>query len=106
MLAELLEFLLHGNNCKQAVAYNCECRKALLQVALDQGKWATAIHLIPTADPIAKSMFGGEEEELVWVHGCRKATTDLKTKAMQKMSGEMDEEGQPTGEAAGKENNI
>ena len=54
--------------------------KCLHQVALDHGDWSTAQWLLPTPDPSGRSDFGGDEQELRWIHAYKKSMKDLKAK--------------------------
>ena len=67
---------------EHATALAVQLCKALLQVAIDGGNWTNAIWLLPFEDPLGQEEFGGEEEELAEIHAYRKATSELKTKAL------------------------
>ena len=82
LFAEAIELSKRGATDHLA-AYLCQCRKALLQVALDGGDWHHGALLVPTPDPLAQQAFGGEEYELEAIHAYSKALRELKGKNSQ-----------------------
>ena len=94
-LSELLT-LQESGDTRQAIAFNIQLLKALHQVALDRGDWSSAALLIPSADPLAREAFGGEERELLEVHRYKKALRDLKEKHQTRDShDDSDDDGTP-----------
>ena len=83
VLCEILDALDPANarQVNWATALTVQGLKALLQVAFDGGTWATACLLLPIPDPMGKSEFGGDEEELEAIYDQRKALTALKKQA-------------------------
>ena len=56
----------------------CQLRKALLQMALDNGEWRKAQMLLLYEDPQAKPEWAGEAKELQAIHKHYKAIKQLK----------------------------
>ena len=53
------------------------------QVALDHGDWSTGQWLLPIPDPSGRSEFGGDEDELKWIHNYKKSLKDLRSRMAQ-----------------------
>ena len=62
-VSHILRLSLKAEN-RRAEAYLVQLLRALHQVALDGGTWATGSLLLPTRDPLFKQACGGTEEEL------------------------------------------
>eukprot|EP00929_Paragymnodinium_shiwhaense_P109643 TRINITY_DN7611_c0_g2_i2.p2 TRINITY_DN7611_c0_g2~~TRINITY_DN7611_c0_g2_i2.p2 ORF type:complete len:428 (-),score=116.78 TRINITY_DN7611_c0_g2_i2:726-1985(-) len=77
MFAEALE-LMEANKHVHARAYVIQCLKALHQTALDNGDWRHAALIVPTPDPLHRPAFGGDEQELSWIHAYHKSMKELK----------------------------
>jgi hypothetical protein len=90
LLNEIIQALDDGDS-NEAAMLAIQSAKALHQVALDKGDWSNALLMIPLSDPIGRADFGGEEEELVHVHGYRKALSDLKSKVKAEIEEETEE---------------
>ena len=54
--------------------------KCLHQVGIDHGDWSTAQWLLPIPDPSGRSEFGGDEDELTWIHAYKKSIKELRSK--------------------------
>ena len=71
--------------------------KSLHQVALDQGAWLSAQHLLPGGDPIDRVAFGGSHQEMEAIAGYHDAIRKLK-----RGQGSEDTKKEPKGKGAGK----
>ena len=77
--SEILEHMARGNH-QLAEGHLVQMLKALHQAALDKGQWKHASLLMPTADPLARVDFGGNESEMRKIHTFGKALSQLKEK--------------------------
>ena len=78
-LSEALH-LFDQQRAREANAYIVQVCEAIHQAALDGGQWETAASLTPTADPLRRPTFGGQEKELYAIHRHQKALKELKQK--------------------------
>ena len=80
ILCEMLDMLDPANirNVDGASALCVQSLKALLQVALDRGSWLTASLLLSVPEPMGRTEFGGDEDELEWIYDYRKALTAMR----------------------------
>ena len=77
MLSEVLQsWQSHRPAVAQAMLV--QALKALHQVALDKGDWASATLLWPGEDPTVGEHFGGSETEMRHVHSYRKSLSELR----------------------------
>lgn len=81
-LQEVIWLNLQGDHA-HATAFACQLSKALLQVALDGGDWTNALLLIPVPDVLEEVKFAGEEQEMIEVHGFRKAIREIDSRGAQ-----------------------
>ena len=82
MMSEVLQFLMAGK-VMHTTAYAVQSMKCMHQVALDKGDWGVTLHLLPTANPLEKAEFGGDEQELEFIHSYMKALRELKARGYQ-----------------------
>ena len=69
--------LLLDKDGPHGVAFLIQLSKAVHQVALDNGSWENAQHLLPCPDSLEDPTFGGLEHEMLRVQRYRKATKEL-----------------------------
>ena len=53
--------------------------KAIIQLSKDDGKWETAVLLLPYSDPNGGLDFGGTEAEMAAIYHYKKSSKELKT---------------------------
>jgi hypothetical protein len=75
--AVIFELMLRNKNL-EAQAYMAQYLRALHQCSLDGGQWGTAQHLLPRADPIDKTSFGGSHADLETISAYQDALRKLR----------------------------
>ena len=78
-IAELVQHFLEGR-VQHAAAYGALLLQALHQVALDQGDWSNAVHILPSPDPLGRAEFGAGETAMSEIAAYRRALKELKKK--------------------------
>ena len=76
-LSEVIQ-LLHAQKVTQAHGYIIQILKSLRQIAIDDGSWQNALHLLPTVNPIDRREFGGTHSELRQVFAYKKSLAQLR----------------------------
>ncbi len=66
--------------------------QSLHQVALDGGDWGSAALMLPTPDPLARQVFGGDEMMLSEIYSYKKAVRELQTRQGGRAEAHEDEE--------------
>ena len=79
-LSEALQ-MFHDSDPAHGIAMLVELHKALLQTALGGGDWSTSTLLLPTEDPLSKTVFGGESCELRNIYNYKKSLRELRSRA-------------------------
>ena len=79
IMAEVLQHMVDGR-MDHAAAHLVLGMQAIHQASPDQGTWSSAWLLLPTADPLARPVFGGSEQQMAEIANYRRALKDLQTK--------------------------
>ena len=78
MLGHILEKLEQGQT-EQAAATCVQALKAVHQTALDGGSWNCSTLLLPYEDPLARDLFGGDEDEMMATAAWNRGVRDLQS---------------------------
>ena len=78
MLSHILEKLEQGQT-EQAAATCVQALKAVHQTALDGGSWNCSTLLLPYEDPLARDLFGGDEDEMMATAAWNRGVRDLQS---------------------------
>ena len=77
-MSHVLE-LMQNRRVEEAAATAVQVLKAIHQTALDGGSWNSSDLLLPWDDPLARDLFGGDEEEMMATAAWNRGVKDLQS---------------------------